>query len=60
MEKPTKEQIAMLNGHCNGYGIETEFKCPQCNVEQNIPQIETPGEDITQVRCVYGCGFVIL
>ena len=60
MDQPTEHQIATLNKHCLGRGIEKEFSCPSCKTVQPVPQIENPTEEHTQINCKYGCGFMFL
>ena len=36
------------------------FTCPVCKSNSHGPRIENPGEDTTQVKCYYGCGFITL
>lgn len=55
-----KYQEKQLRNNVTGRGILAEFDCPCCRVKQRIPQIENKGEQRTQVRCVYGCGYLFL
>jgi len=54
------QQQRTLNKFIKGTGITAEFQCPQCGTDQNIPAVENPCEEMTQIRCKYGCGFVFL
>jgi hypothetical protein len=56
--KPTNKQIDTLSKHETYYF----FVCPSCGVESSSwrTSIENPGEDETQVYCVYGCGYIYL
>jgi hypothetical protein len=53
----TKKQYQTLNNHTSGHF----FKCPDCGSEWvGVPMIENPGEETTQIFCLYGCGFIFL
>lgn len=58
MVKTTELQEKELNKHIE----DGWFTCPSCNTEYNdmYVQIENPGEEDTQISCVYGCGYLIL
>jgi len=53
-------QNKQLQNNVSGKGILAEFDCPCCRVKQQIPQIQNLGEEKTQVKCVYGCGYLFL
>ena len=58
MSKPTDKQKSSLARCYTNIG----FKFPCCGVEiiDRSPQIENPGEDKTQIFCLYGCGYVFI
>jgi len=65
MEGPTKDQIKAVQSmkrktyHVENKTISETYVWPCCGVEVlNTPIIENAGEDLTQIRCLYGCGFI--
>jgi hypothetical protein len=59
-EQPTPKQKAVLESHIDKR--YNTFKCPSCKSEWQTyrVRVENPGEDETQVYCLYGCGFIFL
>lgn len=62
---PTKQQIQTINDMRERTLIMPEMKIyeryimPCCgNETKDTPIIENAGEDLTQIRCRYGCGFI--
>lgn len=66
-EQPTQQQIdAVKKCKCKSFDMSSKkiietYVYPCCGVEVlGTPIIENAGEELTQIRCQYGCGFIYI